>query len=156
MRVLALAAMTAGCCVSWEAAAQRVADNAVKAADDAFGTTVGNEQTGLYNPYEARGFSPVEAGNVRIEGLYFDQQVQLNSHVGRGNTVRVGISAQSYAFPAPTGVADFSLRLPGDKTGLPAPLEAPLRGGFGRWGERGVSHSSPAGLARRRRGRSRG
>jgi iron complex outermembrane recepter protein len=116
VRISTWAVMAAGCCLSFEAAAQRVADNAVKAADDAFGTTVGNEQTGLYNPYEARGFSPVDAGNVRIEGLYFDQQSQLNSHVGRGNTVRVGISAQSYAFPAPTGVADFSLRFPGDKT----------------------------------------
>lgn len=115
MRKLAWAVLAAGV---WTGAAhaQRVADNAVKAADDAFGTTVGNEQVGLYNPYEARGFSPVEAGNVRIEGLYFDQQTQLNSHVGRGNSVRVGISAQSYAFPAPTGVADFNLRLPGDKS----------------------------------------
>ncbi|MGE3333509.1 MAG: TonB-dependent receptor [Rhodospirillaceae bacterium] len=99
-----------------EAKAQRVADNAVKAADDAFGTAVGNERTGLYDPFNARGFSPVDAGNVRIEGLYFDQQTQLNGRVSRGNTVRVGISAQSYAFPAPTGVADFNLRLPGDKT----------------------------------------
>ena len=101
---------------SAEAKAQRVADNAVKAADDAFGTAVGNERTGLYDPFSARGFSPVEAGNVRIEGLYFDQQTQLNGRVSRGNTVRVGISAQSYAFPAPTGVADFNLRLPGDRT----------------------------------------
>lgn len=109
-------AVVAAAVCSCEAQAQRVSDNAVKAADDAFGTTVGNESVGLYNPYEARGFSPVEAGNVRIDGLYFDQQSQLNSHVGRGNTVRVGISAQSYAFPAPTGVADFNLRLPGDTT----------------------------------------
>ena len=99
-----------------EAHAQRATDNAVKAADDAFGTSVGNESTGLYNPFNARGFSPVNAGNVRIDGLYFDQQAQLNSRVGRGNTVRVGISAQSYAFPAPTGVAEFSLRLPGSTT----------------------------------------
>lgn len=99
-----------------EVKAQRVADNAVKSADDAFGTAVGNERTGLYNPFEARGFSPVDAGNVRIEGLYFDQQTQLNGRVSRGNTVRVGISAQSYAFPAPTGVADFNLRLPGERT----------------------------------------
>lgn len=97
-----------------EAKGQRVADNAVKSAADAFGTAVGNERTGLYDPYNARGFSPVEAGNVRIEGLYFDQQTQLNGRVSRGNTVRVGISAQSYTSPAPTGVADFNLRLPGD------------------------------------------
>ena len=113
MRRWAWAAVAAGCCVSVEAAAQRASDDAVKAAEDAFGTSVGNEQTGLYNPYEARGFSPVDAGNVRIEGLYFDQQAELNSHVQRGSAVRVGISAQSYAFPAPTGVADFTLNVPG-------------------------------------------
>src|SRR5690349_8828428 len=86
VRVFAWAAVAAGCCISVEAAAQRASDDAVKAAEDAFGTTVGNEQTGLYGPYEARGFSPVDAGNVRIEGLYFDQQSELNSHVQRGNT----------------------------------------------------------------------
>ncbi|MHB1205636.1 MAG: TonB-dependent receptor [Rhodospirillaceae bacterium] len=98
-----------------ESYAQRAGDNAAAAADDAFGTTVGNESIGLYGAYDARGFSPARAGNVRIEGLYFDQQVELNNRVSSGNTVRVGISAQSYAFPAPTGIADFSLRLPGDK-----------------------------------------
>jgi len=29
--------------------------------------------------------------------------------------MRVGIAAQSYSFPAPTGIADLSLRIPGDK-----------------------------------------
>ncbi len=95
--------------------AQRAGDNAAAAADDAFGTSVGNESIGLYNPYDARGFSPANAGNVRIQGLYFDQQVELNNRISSGNTVRVGISAQAYPFPAPTGIADFSLRLPGDK-----------------------------------------
>ncbi len=95
--------------------AQRAGEDAAAAADDAFGTSVGNESIGLYNPYDARGFSPARAGNVRIEGLYFDQQVELNNRVSGGNTVRVGISAQAYPFPAPTGIADFSLRLPGDK-----------------------------------------
>jgi iron complex outermembrane receptor protein len=100
---------------STQAYAQRAGDNAAAAADDAFGTTVGNESIGLYGPYDARGFSPANAGNVRIEGLYFDQQTELNNRVSSGNTVRVGISAQAYPFPAPTGIADFSLRIPGDK-----------------------------------------
>ncbi len=94
--------------------AQRASDNAAAAADDAFGTTVGNESVGLYGLYNARGFSPAQAGNVRIEGLYFDQQSQPNNRVVAGNTVHVGISAQSYPFPAPTGIADFHLRLPGE------------------------------------------
>ena len=102
-------------CSVTQARAQSAGDNAAAAADDAFGTTVGNESIGLYNPGDARGFSPSQAGNVRIEGLYFDQQTQLNNRISGGNTVRVGIGAQSYPFPAPTGIADFSLRLPGDQ-----------------------------------------
>ena len=84
-------------------------------AEDAFGATVGNESVGLYGPYSARGFSPAQAGNVRIDGLYFDQQTNLNSRVASGSDIHVGISAQAYPFPAPTGVADFHLRVPGDK-----------------------------------------
>jgi iron complex outermembrane recepter protein len=93
--------------------AQRANENAVEAAEDAFGTSVGNERVGLYFPQYARGFSPVQAGNVRISGLYFDYQTDLNERLISGSNVRVGLSAQSYPFPAPTGVADFSLRLPG-------------------------------------------
>ncbi len=95
--------------------AQRAGESAVDNADDAFGTRIGNESLGLYSAGDARGFSPQIAGNVRIEGLYFDQQPALNERLVRGSAVRVGISAQSYAFPAPTGIADYRLRLPGDK-----------------------------------------
>ena len=56
------------------ALAQRVEDNAVTAADDAFGTSVGTQAIGLYDADEVRGFSPKDAGNLRIEGLYFNQQ----------------------------------------------------------------------------------
>lgn len=95
--------------------AQRTDDNAVTEADDAFGKSVGNEQIGIYNPFDVRGFSPVSAGNVRVEGLYFDQQSNIGSRIIDGSTVHVGISAQGYPFPAPTGIADFDLRKPGDK-----------------------------------------
>ncbi|MDQ3482517.1 MAG: TonB-dependent receptor, partial [Pseudomonadota bacterium] len=61
----------------------------------------------------ARGFSPVQAGNVRINGMYFDYQADLSQRLISGSNVRVGLTAQGYPFPAPTGVADFSLRLPG-------------------------------------------
>jgi iron complex outermembrane recepter protein len=40
----------------------------------------------------------------------------------REMTMRVGIAAQSYSFPAPTGIADLSLRTPGDKALLSAIL----------------------------------
>ena len=77
------------------ALAQRAADNAVASAQDAFGNSVGNENIGLYSAGNARGFSPSEAGNLRIEGLYFDQQIQLGNRLVRGSTIRVGLSAQS-------------------------------------------------------------
>lgn len=100
------------------AAAQRASENAVTSAQDAFGTSVGDESIGLYTSRDARGFSPQDAGNMRIEGLYFDQQgiFGFTSQLTRSTTIRVGLSAQSYPFPAPTGIADVHLRLPGDRT----------------------------------------
>lgn len=95
--------------------AQRTDDNAVAEADDAFGKTVGDEQVGIYSPSLARGFSPVAAGNVRIEGLYFDQQNSPTDRIVGGSSIHVGISAQGYPFPAPTGIADYALRKPGGK-----------------------------------------
>ena len=100
---------------STPALAQRTDENAVDSAEDAFGTSVGNERVGLYSPFAARGFSPLQAGNVRINGLYFDYQADLNQRLISGSNVRVGLTAQGYPFPAPTGVADFSLRLPGSE-----------------------------------------
>ena len=100
------------------AAAQRASENVLSEATDAFGTSVGNESTGLYNSNSARGFSPITAGNARIEGLYFDPgSVGLpTGRLMKGNTVRVGIAAQSYPFTAPTGIVDVELRRPGDGT----------------------------------------
>lgn len=95
--------------------AQRSNENAVTSATDAFGTSVGNERVGIYNPFMARGFSPVQAGNVRLDGLYFDLQATPGERLIAGTTVRVGISAQSYPFSAPTGIADYSIRRAGDE-----------------------------------------
>ena len=89
----------------------------MRSAEDAFGTTIGNESVGIYTSGSARGFSPSQAGNVRIEGLYYDQQTTgTAARVFRGSPVRVGINAQSYAFPAPTSIVDYQFRLPGDLT----------------------------------------
>lgn len=93
--------------------AQRATEAAINTAEDAFGISVGNETVGLYNPNSARGFNPTQAGNIRIEGLYFDQQVVTQGRIYADTTMRVGLSAQSYPFVAPTGVADIRLRLPG-------------------------------------------
>jgi iron complex outermembrane recepter protein len=97
------------------ALAQRTDDNATTESTDAFGKSVGDERIGIYDPYNVRGFSAVEAGNTRIEGLYFFQQANPTDRLVDGSTMRVGIAAQGYPFPAPTGIADYSLRKPGDK-----------------------------------------
>ena len=88
--------------------------NVMGIAEDAFGTKVGNDNVGLYGPTSARGFNPQSAGNVRIEGLYFDQQAFMGRALARSTTMRVGLSAQSYPFVAPTGVADISLVMPAE------------------------------------------
>jgi iron complex outermembrane receptor protein len=87
--------------------------------------------------------------------MYFDYQADLNQRLVAGSNVRVGLTAQGYPFPAPTGVADFSLRPPGSKAvastvlgigpfgGLRAEVDAQLpvtarlrvAGGFGIIGE---------------------
>ena len=87
--------------------AQKTDNNAVTAAEDAFGKSVGDQSIGIYSDSNVRGFSPIDAGNVRIEGLYFDLQSNVNSRLVSGSSVRVGISAQGYNFPAPTGVIDM-------------------------------------------------
>lgn len=92
----------------------RADENAMRQAEDAFGTSVGRETIGLYNSSSVRGFSPVAAGNARIEGLYFDQVWGLTPRIRRSTNIRVGISAQGYPFLAPTGIVDYSFRKPGD------------------------------------------
>ncbi len=95
--------------------AQRADENATTQSDDAFGRSVGNESLGIYNLGDVRGFSPIDAGNVRIEGLYFDRQSDPPQPLVAGSAIRVGIAAQSYPFPSPTGIADYDLRRVGDK-----------------------------------------
>ncbi|MGD0506023.1 MAG: hypothetical protein ABSD02_25205 [Steroidobacteraceae bacterium] len=97
------------------AAAQRTEDNAVTAAADAFGVTVGFQTIGLYSPTNVRGFNPAQAENLRIEGLYYDQQpTYSNAFLFSRSDIRIGIAAQSYSFPSPTGIVDYKLRIPGD------------------------------------------
>lgn len=90
--------------------AGRASENVIALAEDAFGASVGNETIGLYSTASVRGFSPIDAGNVRIEGLYFDQRGGLVGRVRDRSVVRVGLAAQSYPLPAPTGIVDYTLR----------------------------------------------
>lgn len=110
------AAAAALVCLSPSGAhAQRVEENAVTSAEDAFGVSVGNERIGLYSDFDARGFSPIAAGNIRLEGLYIDNPTGFTSRLVSGSTLRVGIAAQGYPFPAPTGISDYALRRVGDE-----------------------------------------
>jgi iron complex outermembrane recepter protein len=110
--------------------AQRTSENAVTASGDAFGKSVGNERIGLYSSEDVRGFNPIDAGNARIEGLYFDQQDRVPNRLVDGNTIRVGITAQRYAFPAPTGIVDYPLTLAGSTQEASVELERGTYGGF--------------------------
>jgi len=71
-----------------------------------------------------RGFSPTRAGNIRIEGLYFDQVWGLTGRIRRSTTIRVGLSAFGFDFPAPTGIVDYSFRKPDDSAALAALIAA--------------------------------
>ncbi len=106
--------------------AQRAGENAVTSASDAFGSSVGDERIGLYAEDNARGFSPVTAGNRRIEGMYVDLQGPgITPRLISGSAVRVGLTAIGYPFPAPSGIVDYDLREAGKEfvasvvTGIP-------------------------------------
>ena len=115
---LALLSAAATIAFAAPAIAQRTGENAVTSADDAFGTSIGNETIGLYGLGEVRGFSPEAAGNIRIDGLYMGGIVIGNPRLQSGSTVRVGLSAQGYPFPAPTGIVELGLRPAGTEPAL--------------------------------------
>ncbi|MFL6727644.1 MAG: TonB-dependent siderophore receptor [Sphingomicrobium sp.] len=129
------------CTSSATFAQSRSDENAVTQAEDAFGFSVGRESLGIYNAGNARGFSPAAAGNLRIEGLYFDQIWGLSSTLLDSTSIKVGLSAQGYPFAAPSGIVDQSLRHPGDKAG------ASVVGNWDSWGTYGleVDGSLPVG-----------
>jgi iron complex outermembrane receptor protein len=118
-----------------QAFAQSVNDNAVESATDAFGYSIGNERVGLYGVQDVRGFSPIDAGNGRIEGLYFAQVEGLPNRIADSTAVRVGITAQGYAFPAPTGIVDYRLSLPGGERKISGSIERAQFGSIALNGE---------------------
>ncbi|MCB2061701.1 MAG: TonB-dependent receptor [Novosphingobium sp.] len=89
---------------------QKSAENAVTSADDAFGTSVGLESTGLYSQNNVRAFSPLDAGNARLDGIYFDPVANVSFRIRASQAERVGFAALQYPFPAPTGIVDDRLR----------------------------------------------
>ncbi|GGI76306.1 TonB-dependent receptor [Polymorphobacter multimanifer] len=109
----------------------RTGENAVTQAEDAFGFSVGRESLGLYSAGNVRGFSPFAAGNVRIEGLYFDPFLPLILRLRQSTSIRVGLSAQGYPFPSPTGIVDYAFRKPGDEASLSTLVSADSYGNVG-------------------------
>lgn len=103
---------------SASAMAQRADENAMLEAEDAFGTSIGRETIGLYSSSSVRGFSPTRAGNIRIDGLVFDQVWGLSNRIRLSTDIRVGISAIGTPFPAPTGIVDYTLRRPAETVQL--------------------------------------
>lgn len=95
--------------------AQRATENILTSATNAFGTSLGRDNFGLYSPNSVRGFSPTQAGNNRILGLYFDQLGGVTRGIRQGASVKVGLAQLATPFPAPTGVVDTMVRVPGDK-----------------------------------------
>lgn len=113
------------------AAQDHTDDNAVTQAEDAFGFSVGRESLGIYTAGSTRGFSPTAAGNVRIDGLYFDSQFNLSSIVNDSSSIKVGLSAQGYPFAAPSGIVDLSLRRPASRGAASVLVNADSYGSFG-------------------------
>lgn len=102
--------LLAGVAFPGMAHAQRATENAVANADDAFGANVGLEQTGIYSENDTRGFSPVKAGNARIDGLYYDPVGILSTRIRGATTMRVGFASEGFPFHAPTGIVDYQVR----------------------------------------------
>ena len=105
------------------ALAQRTAENVTTQSTDAFGRGVGTERSGLYSQEDTRGFSPTEAGNVRLQGLSIDLIDRFSNRLIEGSTIRVGYAAQRYPFPAPTGLVDYRLTLPTSDLGAALDLD---------------------------------
>lgn len=87
-------------------------DDVVRRASDAFGVRIGAESFGLYSESLARGFSLEAAGNYRLDGLFYVPAKTPASPLVDSSTVRVGLAALPFDFPAPSGVVDYALRGP--------------------------------------------
>jgi len=107
-----IGAFAAALLISGAATAQRVDDNSIAQAADAFGININGENLGLYDPGSVRGFSPTAAGNIRLDGLYFDKTSNLTGRLVGGYRIFVGGSVLGHPFPAPSGIADYTIRKP--------------------------------------------
>lgn len=89
------------------ALAQHAEQNAATQPDDAFGRAIGTERSGLYTGSEVRGFNPSEAGNIRLNGLYFDLVNLVSARLIEGLTVRFGFTYSRPRRAVVSVIADF-------------------------------------------------
>ncbi|MCB2107038.1 MAG: TonB-dependent receptor [Rhodobacteraceae bacterium] len=85
-------------------------DNAAARAKDAFGERVGQEQVGLYNESQVRGFNLATTASYRLEGRYFLREYSLPDVILDGVSVKVGVNVARQNYPSPSGVVDYRLR----------------------------------------------
>src|SRR3546814_2294852 len=71
------------------------------------------------------------SSDVCSSDLYFDPVYLLTSILADSVSVKVGLSAQSYPFAAPSGIVDFSLRRPADKAGQSFLFDSDSFGSYG-------------------------
>lgn len=86
--------------------------NAVVGAEDAFGSSEGDESVGIYDQTSVRGFNLEAAGNYRIDGRYFVKNSGVSSFFVERTTIWIGYNALSLDFAGPSGVVDYKLRDP--------------------------------------------
>src|SRR4029450_2803675 len=116
----------AAACTCFAAPGQLLAQDSSGNTEDAFGRLVGLESIGLYDEGQVRGFSLENAGNFRIEGNYFARVVPPMYLIRSASTVRIGVNALRYDFPAPSGVLEYDLRraAPGESLTIEAGTRA--------------------------------
>ena len=121
---LLLAALTLA---TGTASAQRADTTAASEAADAFGLSVAGETIGLYSDKYVRGFSPVNAGNLRLDGLYIDRQGEFTDRLFADVAVRVGATALETPLPAPPAS-------PTIRCAVPEPSLLSIAGGVASFG----------------------
>jgi iron complex outermembrane recepter protein len=124
--LLSRAAFIAGLVIMTSPAyAQRADENVTTSAEDGFGKSIGNESVGVYANGQVRGFSASDAGNARIEGIYYNENGGITDLLQSGSDIRVGLTAFGQPFPAPTGIVDTQLRrVTSDRTIVSARLSS--------------------------------
>lgn len=131
--------------------AQSVGDVAVREADNAFGVTIEGASLGLYNIKNARGASPIETGNVRVDGLF--AFVGSLGRLSDSAQVALGPSALSTFHAAPSGVVEQSLRrvrqpFISTSVSLNDRLSSEISADFGYSGGGQISYYGGGGVAR--------